>query len=246
MMALDERCQGSQEIVELSMPDNMKESAFQLDENYMIELTWQNAEKARRCIQQDTRYKTSADREYYASKGKRLSAYTPSEWETVIGLISTANSTRSPKASIRALAEYTYHNRDAFLQKLANGDISVVDDLTKANTPRREDSLISKICAYLCEYDFHEFHFVINDNVVRRILPYYLCYYKVDESLWKKHGRIKKLDNAPYSDIHAMIKGIQQSLSETLSLRDIDHILWYCYKNDAVRVAIANALVTKG
>ncbi len=245
MIALEKYCNESKDIVQLSTPQNIREQLFELDENYMIKLTKENAKKARDCIRSDARYKNSSYEEYYKELGKGLTNYTSDELEKLIGYISTSNSTRSPKESICALSEYIYTNRNTFFKKLNHGDISVIEELKKVKTPRREDSLISKICRYLCELEFQKINFIINDNVVRGILPYYLDFYGVDKRLWTKKGKILKFDKLSYSQLHNLIEEVRKQSAENLSLRDVDDILWYCYKNDGVRTSIAQSIVLK-
>lgn len=248
MVILDDCFKSLKDLVQFSTPENIKNQGFELDENYMIKLNKANAEKAHLCVKDDARYKVSPDKEYYErlkKQGKGLADYTYDEIYEIIRLIAAANSTRTSKKSICALAEYIYQNIDSVLKKLAKGDISLPKDIATAKTQRQENSLISKICAYLCEYECGEFYFIINDNVVRGILPYYLEYYNVDGDLWKEKGRLKKLENLSYEDLHILIAKIKAAVSEELTLRDIDHILWYCYKADAVRVEIAKEIVQK-
>ncbi|MBQ7302355.1 MAG: hypothetical protein IJW89_02090 [Clostridia bacterium] len=246
MITLDKYCKTSKDLVQFSTPDDIKEQAFALDENFMIALTKGNAEKAHACVVSNSRYSVSADKKYYESIGKHLADYTLAEFERIIGLISTSNSTRSPKQSTDALARYIYDNRDGVLGKLEAGDIGLVEDLENCvGLPRKEKSLVSKICAYLCEYEFGKYSFIINDNVVRNVLPYYLAYYNVDKSLWTKRGELKGFDQLSYGELHMLLKEIQDAVSDDLSLRDIDHILWYCYKTDAVRTSIAKEIVLR-
>lgn len=245
MLTLEKNCESLKEFVQLSTPENIKEQDFELDNNYMIKLTKENAKKARTCIRNDARYKKSSYEEYYEALGKKLTDYSLDELEKIIGYIATANSTRSPKESICALAKYIYANRNTFLKKLECGDISIIEELENVKTPRHEKSLISKICRYLCELEFEKINFIINDNVVRSILPYYLDFYDVDKSLWTKKGEIIEFDNLPYSKLHNLIEEVRNSVFENLTLGNIDDILWYCYKNDNVRTSIAQGIVLK-
>lgn len=245
MITLEKYCNNSKDIVQISTPENIIEKDFELDENYMIKLTKENAQKVRVCIRSDARYKKSSYEEYYNFLGKSLERYSLDELEKIIGYIATSNSTRSPKESICAFSQYIYLNLNTFLKKLNDGDISVIEDLKRVKTPRHEDSLISKICRYLCQLEFEEYNFVINDNVVRSILPYYLDFYGVDKSLWTKKGKIIKFDKLSYSQLHNLIEEVRKQAAENLTLRDVDDILWYCYKNDNVRTSIAQGIVLK-
>lgn len=246
MITLDKYCKSSKDIVEFSTPDNIKFQSFDLDENYMVKLSKSNAEKAHICVRNDTRYKVSPDKEYYKNIGKKLADYTLEELNEIIRLIATSNSTRSPRGSIDVLAEYIYQNIDSVLEKLDKGDIGLIEKLSKCRAlPRKEKSLISKICAYLCEYECEKYNFIINDSVVRGVLPYYLSYYNIDKGEWAKKGKVKKLDDFSYSQMHSLISKIKDAVSDELTLRDIDHILWYCYKDDRIRTAVANEIALK-
>ena len=245
MITLEKNCESLKDLVQFSTPENIREQLFGLDENYMIKLTKENAQKAHVCIRSDARYEKSSYEEYYKKLGKRLADYTSDEVEKIIGYISTSNSTRSPKESICALSQYIYANLNTFLKKLNDGDITVIEELENVKTPRYEKSLISKICRYLCELEFGEIKFIINDNVVRGILPYYLDFYGVDKRLWTKKGKIIKFDKLSYSQLHNLIEEVRKQAAENLTLRDVDDILWYCYKNDNVRTSIAQGIVLK-
>ncbi len=245
MITLEKNCESLKDLVQFSTPENIREQLFGLDENYMIKLTKENAQKVRVCIRSDARYKKSSYEEYYNFLGKSLEKYSLDELEKIIGYIATSNSTRSPKESICAFSQYIYLNLNTFLKKLNDGDISVIEDLKRVKTPRHEDSLISKICRYLCELEFEKINFIINDNVVRSILPYYLDFYGVDKRLWTKKGKIIKFDKLSYSQLHNLIEEVRKQTTENLTLRDVDDILWYCYKNDNVRTSIAQGIVLK-
>lgn len=208
------------------------EKTFDFDENGLVLLNKKNAQIAIDSINYDTK-----DRKYYKDNGKSLLEYTVEELSTLIMYISTVNHTRSPKESVEALAEYIYQNKESFLKKLESGDISLIADLSAVKTRRHEKSLISKICAYLCEYEFGEFYFVIIDSIVCDVLPYYLSYYNIDINSFRKKG--KKLENCLYSEVYNMLSALKDALPEKLSLYEIDQTLWYFYSQDKVKREIA-------
>ncbi len=208
------------------------EKTFDFDENGLLLLNKHNAKIAIDSINYDTK-----DRNYYKDNGKSLSEYSLEELSTIIGYISTVNHTRSPKESVDALAEYIYQNKESFIKKLESGDISLIDDLSAVKARRHEKSLISKICAYLCEYEFNEFHFVIIDSIVCDVLPYYLGYYNIDINSFEKKN--KKVENCSYSEVYGMLSALKEVLPEKLSLYEIDQTLWYFYSQDKVKREIA-------
>lgn len=225
------------ELNEITTNKDINASDFALDENYMFALTKNNSEKAQKCISENSRYtKTPSYQEYYDKQDKRLEEYTQKELEKIIGLIATSNSTRTPKANIKILANYILSKKDEFLKRLKSGDISLVDEITYLDGfSRREKSLASKVCGFLCELKYHKSNFAINDNVVRRILPYYLKYYDIP-------CENKNLDNCSYKEISALIEKIMNKLPEKMTYSEIDRIIWYCYKDDPVRSEVAIAL----
>ena len=52
----------------------------------------------------------------------------------------------------------------------------------------------------------------------------------------------KKLEKCSYSELVGLIKEIKSKLSDGMGYDQIDHIIWYCYRNDPLRAAIAPAL----
>ena len=78
------------------------------------------------------------------------------------------------------MADWVFKNLTQFLKRLENGDATLVDELAAIKgLSRKEKSLSSKICSYLCELEFKQSKFAVNDTVVRRILPYYFKYYGI-------------------------------------------------------------------
>lgn len=224
------------DLIMLTTNEDIKNENFELDENYMFALTKDNSEKALKCIKNSNRYKVSSYCVYYKELGKSLYKYTLEEWKKIIWNIARSNSTRTSNENIEVLAKHIFDKRDEFLKRLKNGDVKLVDEMTaiKGYT-RREKSLASKVCNYLCELEFEKSNFAVNDNVVRKILPYYLNYYGVS-------GDKKELSKCTYCEIISLIDGIIAKLPEKMTYSEIDRIIWYCYKNDPIRSEIAVAL----
>lgn len=231
-----------EDLTALTTKPDIKDKNFEFDENYMFALTKGNAQKALECIDGSSRYKSPTYEEYYEKLDKRLENYTLDEWEEIIRLIARSNSTRTPEANIKILAKEIFNDKDNFLQQLKNGDSKVVDDKSYIEGfSRHEKSLASKVCCYLCELEYKISNFVINDNVVRKVLPYYLNCYEIPNDN-------KNLDKCSYKEITDLIKSLIDKISknsekqEKMSYAEIDRIIWYCYRDDPVRREIAIAL----
>lgn len=225
-----------EQLITLTTPDDIKNAGFKLDENYMIALTPDNAAKALECIKGNKRYEKSSYEVYYNKLGKSLRDYSKEELKNILWCVARSNSTRSSNENISVIADWIFKNLTQFLKRLENGDTTLIDELaTIKGLSRKEKSLSSKICAYLCELEFKQSKFAVNDTVVRRILPYYLNYYGISTEN-------KALENYSYSEIIALIDKIIENLSEKMNYTEIDQIIWYCYRNDPVRSQIAVAL----
>lgn len=224
----------------LSTPKNIKNAGFVFDENGMYSLIKKNAEKAAACIKEDKHCKSPSYKEYYENCGKSLKDYFYDEVYGILKRISSANSTRTPNKDICVIAEYILNNRTVFLSRLNSGDIGLVEELVEIDgLKRREVSFASKVCEYLSELEFGKAQYVISDSVIRRILPYYLAYYDIP----CKKGL--SVENISYSELADLILKLLQKIPEKLDCSELDRILWYCYKNDSVRCAVACSLIAK-
>lgn len=225
-----------EQLITLTTPDDIKNAGFKLDENYMIALTPDNAAKALECIKGNKRYEKSSYEVYYNKLGKSLSDYSKEELKNILWCVARSNSTRSSNENISVITDWIFKNLTQFLKRLEKGDTTLVDELTTIKgLSRKEKSLSSKICSYLCELEFKQSKFAVNDTVVRRILPYYLNYYGIS-------NQNKALENYSYSEIIAFIDKIAVNLPRKMNYTEIDQIIWYCYRNDPVRSQIAVAL----
>ncbi len=225
-----------EQLITLTTPDDIKNAGFKLDENYMIALTPDNAAKALECIKGNKRYEKSSYEVYYNKLGKSLSDYSKEELKNILWCVARSNSTRSSNENISVITDWIFKNLTQFLKRLEKGDTTLVDELTTIKgLSRKEKSLSSKICSYLCELEFKQSKFAVNDTVVRRVLPYYLNYYGIS-------NQNKALENYSYSEIIAFIDKIAVNLPPKMNYTEIDQIIWYCYRNDPVRSQIAVAL----
>ena len=66
-------------------------------------------------------------------------------------------------------------------------------------------------------------------------MPYYLKMFSV-------YFDYKKLEKCSYAELVGLIKELKSKLPDGMGYDQIDHIIWYCYRNDPLRAAIAAAL----
>ena len=226
-----------EEIFGLTTLKSIKTANLKSDENYMYALTKENAEKARNLIESDSKYGESSYKKYYEYLDKKLEEYTKEDIKTILRKIASSNSTHTSNENIDILSDYIFNNKKDFLFKLESGSAELVDEISFiGGFIRREKSFASKVCSYLCELEFKKSNFAVNDSVVRTMLPYYLNYFGIAKVTSKKLG------NCSYKEFVGYIDKIKNKLKENLSFEEIDNILWYCYKDDSVRIAIATAL----
>ena len=65
------------------------------------------------------------------------------------------------------------------------------------------------------------------------------------ETVWRSFSRQpkhKKLEKCSYAELVGLIKELKNKLPDGMGYDQIDHIIWYCYRNDPLRAAIAAAL----
>lgn len=227
----------TEKVFELTVKNEIIKSNLSLDENYMYALTKENAKKSRNLIESDSKYGESSYKEYYEYLDKKLEEYTKEEIKTILRKIASSNSTHTSNENIDILSDYIFNNKKDFLFKLESGRAELVDEISFiGGFIRREKSFASKVCSYLCELEFKKSNFAVNDSVVRTMLPYYLNYFGIAKVT------SKKLENCSYKEFIGYIEGIKNELKEDLTFGEIDNIIWYCYKDDSVRIAIATAL----
>lgn len=227
-----------EDMIKLTIPENLTKLTF--DENYMVELSKENSNIVEKAIKNDPRYQMKPQntmQNFFDNNDFSVNAYTK-----IISEIATGNSTRTSKKVINLLAEYCSKKENRFLDRLENGEVELVDDMTEyiqSKDERREKSLCSKICRYLNAWHFEKCDYTINDAVVRSMLPYYMAYYKVGKSKLTS----KKLGEMSYKDFYENFNVLREKTE--LNNHELDHLIWYAYKNDSVRVALAQALTSK-
>jgi hypothetical protein len=220
----------------ITVPNNLVD--LSKDEYLMVQLTKGNSELVESCIAKDRKYQSNgkAIMKQWFSVGN----YSKEAYYQILKSIVKENSTRTSDETVSCLAAYCASNNNSFLDRLKAGDIELVDDISLYLTNsgrRKEKSLASKLCRYLNEWLFDDCAYTINDSVVRAILPYYLAYYKIDRNLW--FG--KDFEALSYKDFYLLFSNVRDKV-QVLNNHQLDHLIWYSYKNDSVRSAVAKAL----
>lgn len=187
-----------------------------------------------------------------------LPQFTEKEWQDLVVAINSANSTRSSKEACEIMGAYLKEKCGDFTSDLVNPSALYVDKFRedfydrekekgiKGTALRQERSLTSKIFRYLEEWVYHGSYYAIYDNVVRALLPYYLARQNVPFKDYKSflkdnyresHAFFLKSD-MEYTDFYKLWETVLKTFSG-LNSHQLDRILWYGYKNDAIRMAVA-------
>lgn len=116
--------------------------------------------------------------------------------------------------------------RKGLLENLKRADHALVEKIaekTSAIKPRRNLSFASKFCHYACFYLFEGFpeqdNYSICDNIVKKILPRYVEYYKLT---------LRNLEC--YQEYQKTIDEIIAKSPSKISRNGFDHLLWYYFK----------------
>lgn len=220
----------------LTVPDNLVE--LTKDEFLMVRLTKENSDIVEACIAVDPAYQSKGK----AIMEQRFNAgdYSKEAYYDIINRIATENSTRTSKETMECLAAYCANPDNRFLDHIREGDPLLVDALLQhlvRNSHRKDKSLASKMCRYLNEWLYGGCAYTINDSVVRAILPYYLAYYKIDQKEWQG----KNFEELSYIEFYRIFR-LVRSKTDGLNNHQLDHLIWYAYKNDSIRSEAAKAL----
>lgn len=226
----------------LTTPDDVNNGNLSLDANGMVLITKENSTKVENMIKGNPKYSTPKAKTYFNSNPNPKS-YTLNQWIDFINQIARDNSTRTSAKDITVLAQYIHDNSSYVLDKIETSDYSIVDELSnlkKRGATRLEPSLASKICRYLDEWHFNHDFFTINDSVVRFMLPYYYLYNVIDSKITVN---VEKCDFKTFMSIYNQLFDKIKESEPQLTRHEMDHIIWYVYRNDSVRKAIAAALI---
>ena len=228
-------------IINLTTSKEIQKADLELDENGMIKLTEENSKKVEALIESHNRYGAPTAREWL-NQHKSVDTYTLSDLTEFIRRVARDNSTRTSNRNIDILAKYIFNNISIFLNRIKTGDYSLVDeiaDLRHLGATRKEPSLASKVCRYIDDWYYGNDYFTINDSVVRVLLPYYYLFYDIAFDV--------NIDEISYADFmkyfNELVEKIQSS--EKIKRHEIDHIIWYVYRNDSVRQSVASAIISE-
>lgn len=169
----------------------------------------------------------------------------------LIRIIDFENSTNAwrmkneKREALKNIVEYIINEENGFWSSLENGEVDLVDKLSDAskgdNQGVEAKSLSSKVCKYLDEL-YGRDQYYINDQAVRRVLPYYLNYYRVEVDIEdyknkkKTKGHYKyKIDDLSYKDLHSCLDALKTKveitcLKKKITKSQLDLVLWYCYR----------------
>ena len=162
----------------------------------------------------------------------------------IIRMIDLENSTNvwryvENRIYIIRMVDYIVDSSTNFWNDLKNCDQNLVAKLLNfANGNKGDDegpkSLASKVCRYLSELEYNnKDSYYINDSVVRHVLPYYLSFFGINPK--PCHKSKQDFDNLTYDDVACYLDKIKFILktqhSINLTKTELDHIMWYCYRN---------------
>ena len=220
----------------LTVPDNLL--GLTKDEYLMVQLTKENSDIVEACIAVDPAYqsKGKAIMEGYFNAGD----YSAKAYYDIINRVATENHTRTYKETMECMAAYCADPQNNFLSRIEAGDKYLVDAILQhlvQNGSRKDQSLASKLCRYLNEWLYGGCAYTINDSVVRAILPYYLAYYKIDRALWQG----KNFGKLSYIEFYTIFSAVRDKVV-VLNNHQLDHLIWYAYKNDSIRSEVAKSL----
>lgn len=232
-----------------------KTQEFDLDKNGFVKLTKRNATLAQEKVDSSakvadgkksvkTRKTLSAIREddltkndlYQLVQGSFHKDFRDGFLE-IIKKINDTNSTRLSNEEQEYFANHIASQKDSILERIKQGDVSIVNDLAKAgintNQKRYNFSFASKFCTYISRYAFKECDkFTPYDNVLQNILPYYEWAYCGTQTVYD----FRKKNENGYSDYIALIRKIIEHAQKlygkegNLTLKEFDRLLWYKYK----------------
>ena len=232
-----------------------KTQEFDLDKNGFVKLTKRNATLAQEKVDSSakvadgkksvkTRKTLSAIREddltkndlYQLVQGSFHKDFRDGFLE-IIKKINDTNSTRLSNEEKEYFANHIASQKDSILERIKQGDVSIVNDLAKAgintNQKRYNFSFASKFCTYISRYAFKECDkFTPYDNVLQNILPYYEWAYCGTQTVYD----FRKKNENGYSDYIALIRKIIEHAQKlygkegNLTLKEFDRLLWYKYK----------------
>ena len=191
---------------------------------------------------------------YYGGK-QSFNKYDLESVTALLRIIDLENSTNlwrmkhEKRQTLKNIASYIVDKSTGFWNRLGDSnELNLVDDLIKVGIKGKGNpgvtakSFASKVCKYIDELYGGNCYF-INDDVVRRVLPYYLCKYNVQIDIEKRKGKKKAngnykydFDNMSYVELFKCLEALKNKAdpTNTLSKTEFDHILWYSYRFEKI------------
>lgn len=228
---------------------------FEFDRNGFPKLTEKNVKLINFIIENDSNYRSDNDDKNENSTIKLVQIFKKypdkKSLENIVKAIDKQNSThlsvsgqnKGDNKGIVLTANYIYNCRDNIydlIKQIQNGTLELVDDIAKnAIANRYIISFSSKFCTYMSRYMFNNDSYSIYDNVLIKILPYYYYQY-IGENIKITSNKIKKNGYTWYSSIiEKIIEKVKEKENYNISRKDLDHLLWYYYKGDKLRITEA-------
>ena len=234
--------------------NRIKKMGLDIDYNYVVKINKSNSDKIEDDIKLNDDYNLMLlDQmyDYYEIKGG-FKEYDKKQVLTLVRIIDLENSTNKwrmkgkYRQTVLNIVDYIIDVNYNFWGRLKNPniDLKLVDDLSEAAYAKKtnhegvdDKSLSSKVCKYFAKLIVDDKYF-INDDIVRRVLPYYLKYYNVStdiDNYKNKRGRIN-ISKISYIKLYEYLTNLKNKAdtNNELSKTEFDHILWYCYRQERI------------
>ena len=233
----DKICEITDELFELKTKYKLD-----FDEDFnIVKLTKNNVNIIEELVQKENIQFAQMIYDYYKLNNKSLEN-DKDALNAVIRMIDYENKTqayRMHRKVYEALVDAIWTNRESFWKKLKDGNKELPDIIINwiGNDGTKIKSLSSKLCQHLntClsldeRYTgINEDAYYKNDRYIRHAVLFYLDYYKLPREGFDKS---KKLNNENYETLHNLLDKLKEKVKkEGLTRREIDHIIWYCYKS---------------
>lgn len=207
------------------------------DDNFLPIINKRNADLCSILIDNEKKYNSKAPQHIFdgiKTSFPSLKNVPKSEWKKLISEIRNVNHTRTSNGVVESFAECLSTDSKLIDSIIKGEETAVTDILGRLKGGCSPVSLVSKVCKWIYRWNKNgrEDAYAIYDSVVRRVIPYYAKHFRVTINHLKDLDDYVKYDN--------IVKGI--SKKSKVSLHDLDHILWYFYKNNPIQREIAFAL----
>ena len=226
--------------------DVARNNNIDLNMNYLVLLNADNSKKVETAITNDPKYPNYIEMVYEHFKNIHQGTFPRYDEKAITALVKIIDYENSTDVNIhnknafKNIIDFIIQrpqpedSENCFWKKLFGNDISLVDDLIAcAITGKKPYSLASKICKYFakCVLGGKHGEYYINDSFVRHVIPHYYYYYVGTEIKNPDIKNYKQLCDY-LKDIHNEVNKIaKQNGQSPLNKDQLDHIMWYSYKN---------------